>query len=281
MIIDSHAHIFPEEIRERRDSFCEQDEGFGALYRDPGARLAGAEDLIASMDESGVDVSVVCGFPWKASGLCGLHNQYLLEASSRYPRRLVVFLSLPFSDPERSLEALENGLREGARGVGETAFYGPEMTSLDLERMGTVLAVMEKRGVPLLIHTNETVGHAYPGKGRTPLERFFELAVSFPKLRLILAHWGGGLLFYELMPEVAKALAHVYYDTAASPFLYSRKIYRLACEIVGAERILFGSDFPLLSAKRYFREVSESGVGEEDRNRILGSNMAKLLGLTE
>jgi hypothetical protein len=138
---------------------------------------------------------------------------------------------------------------------------------------------MEKRGVPLLLHTNETIGHAYPGKGQTPLERFFELAVSFPKLRLILAHWGGGLLFYELMPEVAKALAHVYYDTAASPFLYSRKIYRLGCEIVGAERILFGSDFPLLSAKRYFREVSESGVGEEDRERIFGSNMAKLLGL--
>ncbi len=281
MIIDSHTHIFPEEVREHRDSFCDQDEGFGSLYRDPGARLAGAEDLIVSMDESGVDASVVCGFPWKAPGLCGLHNEYLLEAASRYPHRLVVFLSLPFSDPERSLEALEHGLRKGARGVGELAFYGPEMTSHDLERMGPVLGVMEERGVPLLLHANETIGHAYPGKGKTPLDRFFELAVSFRKLRMILAHWGGGLLFYELMPEVARALGHVYYDTAASPFLYSRKIYRLGCEIVGAERILFGSDFPLLSSKRYFREVSESGVSEEDRKKIFGGNMAKLLGLDQ
>ncbi len=72
-----------------------------------------------------------------------------------------------------------------------------------------------------------------PGKGRTPLDRFYELILSFPKLTILLAHWGGGLPFYELMPEVAKAMANVYYDTAASPFLYSTKIYATVSEIVG------------------------------------------------
>jgi predicted TIM-barrel fold metal-dependent hydrolase len=145
--------------------------------------------------------------------------------------------------------------------------------------MKPILTVMEERGVPLLLHTNETLGHPYPGKGKTPLDRFFELARSCPKLPIVLGHWGGGLLFYELMPEVAKALTHVFYDTAASPFLYSKKIYLLGCEIAGADRILFGSDFPLLSPGRYFQEIGESGVKTEDQRKILGQNLARLLGL--
>ena len=279
MIIDSHTHIFPEEVIKSRDSFCQRDEGFSAIYGNPKARLARAEDLIASMDEAEVDASIICGFPWGRSDLCHLHNHYLLESVSRYPHRLIAFLSLPLLDPEGSMKELEDGIRRGARGVGEMAFYEREMTSLDLDLMKPILTVMEKRGVPLLLHTNETIGHPYPGKGKTPLGRFLELAHSCPKLPIVLGHWGGGLLFYELMPEVAKALTHVFYDTAASPFLYSKKIYSLGCEIAGADRILFGSDFPLLSPGRYFQEIGESGVKTEDQRKILGQNLARLLGL--
>lgn len=279
MIIDCHTHIFPKEVRKNRNSFCEKEEGFGALYRNPRERLSGVEELITSMDESGVDSSIICGFSWRHPDFCQLHNQYLLESVSRYPLRLIAFLSLSFSDPDWSMKELENGIREGARGVGEIAFYGQEMTSLDLSLMKPILTVMEEKKIPLLLHTNETIGHTYPGKGRTPLERFYELALSYPKLPILLAHWGGGLLFYELMPEVAKALTHVYYDTAASPFLYSKRIYSLGSDIVGADKILFGSDFPLLPPQRYFQELEESGVRKEDQRKILGLNLSRLLGL--
>ena len=112
----------------------------------------------------------------------------------------------------------------------------------------------------------------------TPLERFYELILSFPNLSVLLAHWGGGLLFYELMPEVAKTMANVYYDTAASPFIYSKKIYAIASEIVGAEKILFGTDFPLIRPQRYFQELEASGLSEEDQKKILGLNFSKILG---
>jgi hypothetical protein len=153
------------------------------------------------------------------------------------------------------------------------------MTLAEIHRMRPVLSFMERQGVPLLLHTNETLGHSYPGKGQTPLERFYELIHLFPRLSVILAHWGGGLPFYELMPEVANVMANVYYDTAASPFLYSSRIYAIASEIVGARKILFGTDFPLLSPRRYFRELEQSGLPEEDRQRILGENFAALLQL--
>jgi len=241
--------------------------------------MAGVEDLIASMDEYGIERSIICGFPWSEPDLCSLHNRYLMESASRYPHRLIVFIILLFSDPGWSEKELEVCLKEGARGVGEIAFYRREMTSRDIGAMKPILTQMGKKGIPLLLHVNETLGHSYPGKGVTPLERFYDLIVSFPNLPIVLAHWGGGLPFYELMPEVAKAMANVYYDTAASPYLYSKKIYAVAREIVGIEKILFGSDFPLLSPRKYFLELEDSGLSKEDQRKILGQNLSSLLAL--
>ncbi len=279
MIIDCHTHIFPEEIRKGREAFCKKDEGFSSIYNQPKARMIGAEDLIAAMDESGIDRSVICGFPWSQPNLCSFHNRYLLESVARYPNRLIAFVILLFSDPDWSERELDQATKNGAKGVGEIAFYREEMSSQDIRSMRPVLSRMERQGIPLLLHTNETIGHAYPGKGRTPLERFYELILSFPKLPIILGHWGGGLPFYELMPEVAKGMANVYYDTAASPFIYSKKIYAIASQIVGVEKIFFGTDFPLIPAKRYFKELEESGLSKQDQEKILGLNFSKVIGL--
>jgi predicted TIM-barrel fold metal-dependent hydrolase len=239
--------------------------------------MVGAEDLIASMDESGIDRSVICGFSWNQPDLCSLHNRYLMECASRYPKRLIVFISLLFSNPDWSGEELNWAMKNGARGIGEIAFYCDEMTSQNIHLMKPILNQLENQKIPLLLHTNETIGHSYPGKGRTPLERFYELILSFPNLLIILGHWGGGLPFYELMPEVAKVMVNVYYDTAASPFLYSKKIYTIASEIVGTEKIFFGTDFPLISPQRYYRELKESGLSKQDREKILGLNFSKLI----
>ncbi|MGD0915270.1 MAG: amidohydrolase family protein [Thermodesulfobacteriota bacterium] len=278
MIIDCHTHIFPDEVRKDRRAFCQMDRGFSSLYEDPKTRMAGVEDLIASMDASGVERSVVCGFPWGRPDLCSLHNEYLIESASRYPNRLIVFISLLFSNPDWSARELDRRMMKGeAKGVGEIAFYDREMTSQDIDSMKPILARMESHGIPILLHTNERLGHSYPGKGTTPLERFYELILSFQNLPILLAHWGGGLPFYHLMPEVVKRMANVYYDTAASPFLYSKRIYAIVSEIVGAEKILFGTDFPLLSPPRYFQELKESGLSDEDQGKILGLNFSKLI----
>ena len=279
MIIDCHTHIFPEEVRKDREAFCKRDEGFSFIYKDLKAKMAGVEDLIASMDESGIDHSVICGFPWNQPDLCSFHNQYLMESALRYPNRLIVFVSLLFSNPGWSGKELLRVMKGGARGVGEIAFYRDEMTSQDIHSMKPILTQMEKQGFPLLLHTNETLGHSYPGKGRTPLERFYELILSFPNLPIILGHWGGGLPFYELMPEVRKGMANVYYDTAASPFLYSKKIYAIASEIVGVEKIFFGTDYPLISPRRYFKELEGSGLSGQDQKKILGLNFSRRFGL--
>jgi predicted TIM-barrel fold metal-dependent hydrolase len=279
MIIDCHTHIFPDEVRKNREVFCQKDKSFSSVYTNHKARLIGAEDLIASMDEAGIAQSVICGFPWSEPELCSLHNQYLFDSASCYPKRLIVFILLLYSDPEWSRKELERGIKNGAKGVGEIALYHREMTLRDIEVMKPIFKEMEKRRIPILLHTNEHLGHSYPGKGTTPLEIFYQFALNFPSLPILLAHWGGGLPFYELMPEVAKAMKNVYYDTAASPFLYSKKIYGVAREIVGVEKIIFGSDYPLVRPQRYFQEIKESGLSKEDQKKILGLNFLEFLQL--
>ena len=75
-----------------------------------------------------------------------------------------------------------------------------------------------------------------PEKAPSPPAASTGSPCAFPVLRLICAHWGGGLPFYELMPEVADALRNVYYDTAASLFLYRPAIFSAAVAAVGAKQ---------------------------------------------
>ena len=124
-------------------------------------------------------------------------------------------------------------------------------------------------GVPLMIHVNEPVGHHYSGKGRVSPEVVYPLILEFPQVDWILPHWGGGLFFYELMPEVSGACRRVYYDSAASPFLYRPDVYRVASQVVGPERVLYGTDFPLLGYERTLRDLDAAGLEGELKAGIL------------
>jgi hypothetical protein len=132
---------------------------------------------------------------------------------------------------------------------------------------------------PVMLHVNEPIGHAYPGKSPVTLKQIYRLVQRFPENEIILAHWGGGLLFYSLLKkEVRDTLKKVYVDTAASPFLYKPQMYAVTAAICGAERILFGSDYPLLQPRCYFEEMRDSGLSEKQIKLICGGNAMRLLG---
>ena len=129
---------------------------------------------------------------------------------------------------------------------------------------------------PILIHAGEPVGHHYPGKSSSTLRPFYELAVRHPKALLIAAHWGGGLIFYELMPEVHEALQNVYYDTAASLYLYQDEIFAIGAQIAPG-RVLFATDFPLIDQRHFLRHVRGSGLSAQVLDDMLGNNAERLL----
>jgi predicted TIM-barrel fold metal-dependent hydrolase len=81
------------------------------------------------------------------------------------------------------------------------------------------------------------------------------------------------------MPEVKQAMNNVFVDTAASPFLYSPQIYSQVIQLVGTEKILFGSDYPLLAQSRLLEEIRSLDLTEETRSLILSGNAERLLGI--
>jgi predicted TIM-barrel fold metal-dependent hydrolase len=160
------------------------------------------------------------------------------------------------------------------------AFYTEVLDSSVVRVLEPIASSCRQRGVPLMIHTNERVGHWYPGKAEASLKVIYEIIRAFPQNRFILCHWGGGLFVYELLKKEARdVLSQVAYDTAASPLLYDPSIYTVAVKIVGAQRVLFGSDYPLVVPERYFEEMSAAGLSEEEQAWIKGRSASKWLNL--
>ena len=277
--IDFHTHVFPPGFRNHRDAFLPDEPAFASIYASPKAKLAGAGELLSQMDEGGVSRSVIFGFPWEKNDHYRRHNDYILEAVERYPDRLIGFCC--FSPRSRGgAEEAARCLNAGMSGVGELAFYGSDLSDGASDALEDVMAVCFEHACPLLLHTNEPVGHAYPGKAPMTLRQIYRFVKKYPSNRIVLAHWGGGLFFYSLMKkEVKGALKNVWFDTAASPFLYLPGVYRLAGELVGYDKILFGSDYPLLKPERYFKDMQAANLPEPSLSRIRGLNAMDLLGL--
>ena len=279
MIIDFHTHIFPKAIRENRETYFPSEPAFKLLYSSPQSKLVGAKEIVNSMDEQGVDTSVIFGFPWKSKEIFQFHNDYLMEAVERYPERLIGLCCFDPLNKEAVAEAVRC-LEGGLAGIGEIAFYQSGIDNAALEKKAPLMEICHDMDLPILSHTNEPVGHIYPGKTPNTLKQIYNLVNRFSENKIVLAHWGGGIFFFNLLKkDVKESLKNVYFDTAASPFLYDPQIYRYAKEIAGLDKILFGSDFPLLKPARYFKELEKTGLSKDQIESICGRNAARLLKL--
>jgi predicted TIM-barrel fold metal-dependent hydrolase len=281
MIIDFHTHIFPPWLKEKRDEYIKRDPCFSLLYSQPQARMVTAEELLASMDEAGIDLSVVLNIGWVGHELCVKTNDYILDSVSRYPTRLVGFCAIQPGAGDAAIAELERCAKAGAKGIGELR---SDVQGFDLANKKTIKPLVDaalKHDLILLTHSSEPVGHEYSGKGSITPDILYSFITTFPNLKIVCAHWGGGLPFYALMPEVAKALANVSFDTAATVFLYKPEIFQHVSHIIGSGKILFGTDYPLMHQNRVLAQIQSSQLPEEDKARILGANAQKLLQLDE
>jgi len=268
-------------VKERRDEYIKRDPCFSLHYSPPKAKIATAEELIASMDEAEVNLSVALNIGWASPELCRETNDYILDSVSRYPDRLIGFCSIQPRAEDAAVAELERCAKAGARGIGEMKSDIQGFDLADKATMKPVVDTMIKYDMILLTHSSEPVGHQYIGKGSITPDILYSFILGFPDLKLVCAHWGGGLPFYALMPEVAKALTNVFFDTAATIFLYQPQIFKQVSEIIGSEKILFGSDYPLISPSRIIAQIQSLELPEEDKSKILGDNAQKLLSRVE
>ena len=277
MIVDFHTHIFPPGLIEQRERYIQRDATFAELFADPKAKMATAEDLVEAMDEDRVDRSVAMGIGWTDHSVAREVNDYIIESVRHYPERIVGFAGISPAWGELAVHEADRCANEGLRGIGELHADSQRYDIGDEKTMAPLMELARQRGLIVTTHASEPVGHAYPGKGETRPEKLWRFVRSFPDNAIVCAHWGGGLPFYALMPEVAESLANVYFDSAASPFLYRPEVFSAVKGLVGVERILMGSDYPLLRASRLVAQAEESGLVGDDLAAILGGNAERLL----
>ncbi len=289
-IVDAHIHAYAPEVAADPAAWgkARGEPGWVDCVAPEGRRsLQGWADpdrLIGDMDRAGVEACVMLGWYWERQETCDLQNGWYAQWIRRHPGRLLGFAAVQPAAGPRAAEALERALDSGLCGVGEMLPRAQGFALADASWRRVVELAADRR-VPLTLHATDP--EAGPRAGPpTPLADYLRLAREYPEATFILAHWGGGMAFRGPPGEGESLPPNVYFDTAASPLLYTPEVFRQAVDRVGAERILYGSDYPLLLYPRQSREpgfgaflgeIARCGLDEAERGRILGSNVRSLL----
>jgi hypothetical protein len=273
-VIDAHTHVFPPDVIARRETIAKIDARFALLYANPRARMVDATGINEYLETQGIEQAVVTSFPFTDASLVRACNDYVLELA-RTDTRVIPFVTVDMEDETSARDEAERCVRFGARGIGEIAFYDTGYGKREREKLLVVGAYAAQQGIPVMIHVNEQVGHAYQGKTIMDLQEILSFIEAHPDLTVILSHLGGGLCFYEFMPEVRKIFSRVYYDLAAVPLLYSSEVYDFVARYI-PDRTLFGSDFPLLSYRKYAEDLGS--LDDEARDKLLFRNARRMLG---
>jgi len=249
-IIDAHTHYYPESVfKAPRTWALERNEHHWADCVAPleGKSIQGWAELdrmLRDMDAAGIEKAVLLGWYWENPQTCLEQNSWYEQAIQQHPDRLLAFASLNAMDPKLAHEIIHSAKDKGFCGIGEVH---PQVQGHTLKDpcWQKVMELAHDEDLPINLHVTEPVGRDYPTKVNTPLEDYLWLAEQYPEAKLIYAHWGGLLPFYELNPAVGDKLKNVYYDTAASPLLYDITIFKRVLDTIGSGKILFGSDYPL------------------------------------
>ena len=255
------------------------------------------EKLIAAMDEAGIDFTVICAVDNATSELFTEElilatNQAVGAVAQKYPNRVMALAGV---DPRRpkAVDLLKQCFEEfGMKGLKYHADYGYDPSGPESYKL---LEILEKHKAILLNHTGP-LGPPSRAKYADPL-LLADIGVDFPNVKVIAAHMG--YINWRPWASLAAHQANLYGDLAmwdtlalGSYNLFCREL-RDIIDFVGVEKILFGTDDPILRVIRSPRQWIEvildlpqnapDGIHftQDEVTAILGGNAQKILGLSD
>jgi len=288
-VIDAHVHLYPPEVAPRPAAWAAAagEEHWITLCTRvrkngrPVQAFPSVDELLREMDRAGVGRAVLLGWYWEKPATCVCQNRFYAECVQAHPDRLSAFATVhPHAGREATLAEVRRVHQEGLIGLGELSPHS-QGYAVDDPVFHELLALAGELKLPVNLHVTGPLARDYPGRIETPLEDFSRLARESPGVNFILAHWGGLL---PLRNPETKALPNVFYDTAASPLLHDAGVWNRFISAVGADSVLFGSDFPLNlypkleAGPEMGRLIAEAKAGGADA-AVMGGNAARVLGL--
>jgi len=245
-------------------------------------RIYGPKELLASMDEAGIEQSVII-----AERTSGITTEYLAGLASGEPRFKVLadvhFETLDVAEINKLVSLLES-----RRVVGLKFYTGYEAFFASNEKVFPLYEYCQEHGKPVMFHTG-LLERANRGllKYSHPLT-IDEVAHAFPALRIVIAHMGNPWLL-----DCAAVMAkndHVYADvsaffdehkpiTAKETEIFVNRLSDVRLFLGSYEKFLFGTDWPLYAQNEYLAAVEALGLTADERDRVLGGNAKSLFGL--
>lgn len=294
-VIDGHVHIYPPDLnlapaqwaRDRQEQhwslLCARVRGNGQ----PVQGFPSVDELLRAMDEAGVERAVLQCWYWEKHDTCAWQNRFYAECIRQHADRLSALAAFhPSAGHEAVRAELLWAKQHDFCGLGELSPHS-QIFPIDDEVWSTALALAGELSLPVTLHVTEPLGRGYPGRVLTPLDDFVTLARKHPTTTFVLAHWGAKLPFDAHLGATITSLRNVYYDTAASPLLYDISVFREFFDRAGYDRVLFGSDFPLIlfpareqrpGIASFLHALDEAGLTSEERVGLLRENAKALYG---
>ncbi len=290
-IVDCHVHLYPDEINRAPTEWARNAgeklwELLCARVRKNGRAVQGFPsvlELLKAMDQAGVERAILQAWYWEKHENCVAQNRFYRACVQAHPDRLAACGTFhPVAGREAVRAEIGWLAAEGFVGVGEMSPHSQNFAANDPVWLNALEDCAAKR-LPVLLHVTEPNSKAYPGRVLTPLEDFVIWATGFPQTTFVLAHWGARLPLDPALGAALRASRNVFFDTAASPLLYDASVFPEMIKAVGADRLMFGSDFPLVlypqtetqpSIASFVAQVKALGISESDEIDFF-SNTAK------
>ncbi len=259
MIIDIHTHAWPEKVASAAREHLEK------IFREKFVGIPTLTTLAAFMRRNRITTSVICAVATKPEQTSSI-NDWLFSIRSR---RFRVFAAM---HPQYPLWHAElKRIRRFADGIK----LQPEFQNfyIDDERLSPFYAAIEKYRIPLLFHCGKELSGTM--LVRSSPKRMRSLLKRFPRLTVIGGHFGG----FQLWDDVERYLLgeDVYLDT--SFFFGHLPRERITRMILGhrRDRVLFGTDFPLVDQRRDLAYLASLDIPKELKGRILYGNARQIL----
>ncbi len=229
-----------------------------------------SSDLMDSMDEAGINQSLIIAHPPFIS------NDFIMELCSQNSR-LIPAVNIPKSVNKPGL-TLQRFADAGAKVLKiHTALDGESPSS---PRYRALIKTATELGLPVIIHTGCIHAHfLYKYSQQAHADRFEKWFKAFPKTKFILAHMN----FHN--PDTALDLCEKYPNLWVDTSWQPAEVIGEAARRIGANRVLFGTDWPLVGnnqiiGRNRIQDCIETGLlNEEQAKLILGENAVKLLGI--
>jgi predicted TIM-barrel fold metal-dependent hydrolase len=279
--IDVHVHA--EVSSSGQHSLASDlEQASAAYFKTGGGRKPTLPEIAAYYRERAMACVVFTVDAESATGQAPVPNEEVAEAAAANPDVLIPFASI---DPARGAAGVAMARRlvteHGVRGFkfhpSVQEFYPNDRAVYPL------YAAIEELGVPALFHTGQTgIGAGLAGGGGVRLKYsnpmfLDDVAADFPGMPLILAH--PSFPWQEEALAVALHKQQVYIDLSGwSPKYFPPILVQYANTLL-ADKVLFGSDFPLLTPDRWLADFAKLEIKPEVREKILKHNAVRLLGL--